>query len=73
MEIIINDEAEKIRVRYIENFISINSEYYKTQIVQKQKFTDGYCYIGYLWDCYKKFLLQNEKKVINIFHKNKKS
>lgn len=62
MEIIINDEADKIRVRYIKNFISISSEYYKTQIAQKRKFIDGYCYTGYLWDCYNNFLLQNEEK-----------
>ena len=44
-------EGEEIRNRYIKIFIDFDGEFYKANIETKHKFSDGYCYTGYLWDC----------------------
>ena len=41
--------ADEIRKRYIETFV--NTEKVPIMIrLKATKFTDGYCYVGYLWD-----------------------
>ncbi len=42
--------ADEIRKRYIETFVNTEKSSYHDQIEKLQKFTDGYCYVGYLWD-----------------------
>jgi hypothetical protein len=49
------DEANKVRDLYIENFIDVTKQGYKSNIVDKLLFSDGYCYTGYLWDYLKKY------------------
>jgi hypothetical protein len=44
-------EGEEIRSRYIKTFVDFEGEFYKANIETKHKFSDGYCYTGYLWDC----------------------
>ena len=43
-------EGGELRKKYIEKFVNTNHELYPSQIKSKQKFLDGYCYLGYLWD-----------------------
>ena len=45
-----DSQANTLRNKYIEKFINTNHPYYKEHIQHIQKFSDGYCYIGYLWD-----------------------
>ena len=47
------EEGVEVRKKYIEKFVDTTDEYYKKQIQLKYKFSDGYCYWGYLWDCIK--------------------
>lgn len=42
--------ADEIRKRYIETFVNTEKSFYREQIEKLQKFADGYCYVGYLWD-----------------------
>lgn len=44
-------EKKEIRNKYIEKFVNTGSEIYQKQIKEKHEFSDGYCYLGYLWDC----------------------
>lgn len=43
-------ESEMIRERYVKTFVDTTSSSYQHMIQERQKFSDGYCYIGYLWD-----------------------
>ena len=45
------DSANILRCSYINTFIDINKPYYKETIQVLRKYSDGYCYTGYLWDC----------------------
>lgn len=51
--VILGEDADAIRSRYIESFVDIESARYKKQILSKQRFVDGFYYTGYLWDCLK--------------------
>lgn len=44
-------EEREIRKKYIEKFIDVRSDTYQKYIKKLHKFKDGYCYLGYLWDC----------------------
>lgn len=46
-----NDQKSKVRKKYIEKFIDTKKEFFQQQIEIKYQFIDGYCYLGYLWDC----------------------
>jgi hypothetical protein len=47
------NRAKEIRELYINKFINIDSDYYMTNIKNRRPFSDGECYIGYLWDTLK--------------------
>lgn len=53
---VVFDEAasDVIRQRYIETFVNTDSDYYNQRIKDRRPFSDGLCYTGYLWDCFKK-------------------
>jgi len=44
------NEKNQIRAAYCSSFFNVNSDGFKTAIEKKQKFSDGFCYVGYLWD-----------------------
>ena len=46
-------KSDKLRSRYIQNFVDTTKKYYIELIENKTEFSDGLCYIGYLWDCLK--------------------
>jgi hypothetical protein len=51
MTILDSTKSDRLRCEYIKKFINTSSLYYKENIEQKTLFSDGVCYIGYLWDC----------------------
>lgn len=51
MIILDSTKSDDLRYKYIKNFINTSSPYYKKNIEQKTMFSDGLCYVGYLWDC----------------------
>lgn len=51
MVILDSHKSEEIRTLYIQNFVDIDSSYYIHGIQNKEWFSDGLCYTGYLWDC----------------------
>ena len=53
IRILSKEEAEAYRNRYIEKYINTSSEYYKNNIETVEEFSDGLCYVGYLWDVLK--------------------
>ena len=44
-------ESNKIREKFINEFVQINSKYYKEHIFKRIKCSDGMCYTGYIWGC----------------------
>ena len=64
MSILVLDlkKSDELRDEYIKSFIDTSSSYYKEDIEQKTLFSDGFCYIGYLWDCLLKPTIISEYK-----------
>lgn len=58
--------ADYYRNKFIETFVDCKSAYYQDRIRTRQKFTDGDCYVGYLWDCLKHPIVDSEVNVIKI-------
>lgn len=54
IEILNEKEGNEFRQKYIKKFVDTKHELYQKQILSRQKFLDGYCYLGYLWDYIKK-------------------
>lgn len=52
--------ADEIRASYVQAFINLDSEYYINNIKKLNSFSDGLCYTGYLWDCFKFFQIKAE-------------
>ena len=68
-------KSDDLRRQYIKTFVDTGSSYYIENIEHKKMFSDGQCYIGYLWDClinpnvvseYKADQLLQEKRKIFI-------
>lgn len=72
MEILIDAEAKKIRKQYICEFIDTKSQYYIERILKEKLCVDGFCYTGYLWDCFKMSNVIDEESGINYLSKKKK-
>lgn len=49
--VLFSSESSFLRDVFIATFVNEESDYFKTQIQQTNKFSDGQCYTGYLWDC----------------------
>ena len=65
MNLLLHNEAQKIRTEYIDSFINRSSEYYRVAIEKKHLYKDGLCYDGYLWDCYISPIVVGEKEAIS--------
>ena len=62
MIILDSTESNAIRSNYINKFIKTSSCYYKENIEQTVLFSDGLCYVGYLWDCFLNPIVISEYK-----------
>lgn len=51
MIVLDSKESNAIRQKYIKTFVNTMSTYYIDKISKVRKFSDGFCYVGYLWDC----------------------
>lgn len=51
MNILNFTESSFLREKFINSFINKESNYYKSNILNEEMFSDGMCYRGYLWDC----------------------
>lgn len=51
MTVLGQSKSDILRNEYISAFVNCDSTHYRKFIEQKRMFTDGMCYIGYLWDC----------------------
>ena len=63
-QLIVRYEADQLIQRYISRFIDMDSNYYKEYIATYKKFSDGWFYIGYLWDCLKNRKMIREEKAM---------
>lgn len=72
MKLLNEIDSNNIREKYIACFVNTDSDYYVNRVQKLRKFSDGMCYIGYLWDCLKnKFVMSEEDCLKNMcFHKN---
>lgn len=69
MNILKKDFAELLRQKYIEKYIDTTGTAYKEKILKIYKMSDGLCYIGYLWDCFKQYTLADEKECLKFLSK----
>lgn len=60
VEVLSEGESDILRELYIEQFVDTSKEHYLKYISNRELFSDGACYTGYLWDC----LFQSEKVAI---------
>lgn len=51
MTVLGQSKSDILRNEYISAFVNCDSPHYRKYIEQKRMFTDGMCYVGYLWDC----------------------
>lgn len=51
MTVLGQSKSDILRNEYISAFVNCDSTHYRKFIEQKRMFTDGMCYVGYLWDC----------------------
>ena len=64
MRMILGKRADTIRTRFTDAFADKQNEYYKTAVREKRLFSDGLCYIGYLWDCMKNREIVSERAAL---------
>lgn len=64
--------ADDNRNKFVETFVDCKSAYYQERIQVLQKFTDGDCYTGYLWDCLKSPIVDSEEKAWILLIKERK-
>lgn len=64
--------ADNYRNKFVETFVDCKSAYYQERIQVLQKFTDGDCYTGYLWDCLKSPIVDSEEKAWILLIKERK-
>lgn len=50
LRVVDKTESSILRNKYIKKFINTEHELYRKQIQTRHKFSDGFCYLGYLWD-----------------------
>lgn len=53
MTILDSTKSDDLRSRYIQRFINTTNDYYVNLVAHQTEFSNGLCYIGYLWDCLK--------------------
>ena len=63
--------ADDYRNKFVETFVDCKSAYYQERIQVLQKFTDGDCYTGYLWDCLKSPIVDSEENVLKRIESTK--
>ena len=71
MEILIADTAMQIKSRYILTFVDVASPYYHDYIEKHTTFSDGLCYTGYLWDCFRNKVPMSEDACIRFIKRQK--
>lgn len=52
-----------LREKYISTFVDTDSKLYIERIKTRIRFSDGMCYVGYLWDCLKKSVVVSKKEI----------
>lgn len=75
MTVLDQSKSDILRNEYISAFVNCDSPHYKKYIEQRRMFTDGMCYVGYLWDCllntdviseYRAKMMLTEKRAVLI-------
>ncbi|WP_311650946.1 hypothetical protein, partial [Selenomonas artemidis] len=63
MQILEDRKAEAYRKLYINKYINTDSKYYIERIENLRLFSDGLCYIGYLWESLKSPIFIHEEQI----------
>lgn len=66
------EKSNMLREKYISAFINTKSPSYIERIKTLTQFSDGLCYVGYLWDCLKKPVVVSKAELVRRL-KNKKN
>ncbi|MBR0135124.1 MAG: hypothetical protein IJM18_02905 [Clostridia bacterium] len=64
MRIINGKAADDIRQRFTDAFIDRSSEYYKTAVRETRLCSDGMCYLGRLWVCFRERNMITEAQAV---------
>lgn len=64
-------QSDDLRYKYIQSFVDFASNYYIENIQRTEKFRDGQCYIGYLWDCLINPKIISENEAAQVLQKKK--
>lgn len=65
-------QSDELRYKYIRSFVNSTSNYYIEKIERKTRFSDGLCYIGYLWDCLINPQIISENEATQVLKERKK-
>lgn len=57
-------KSNNLREKYISTFVNTDSRFYIDRIKTLAEFSDGMCYIGYLWDCLKKPTVASKTELV---------
>lgn len=57
------EKSNTLREKYISAFINTESPFYIDRIKTLTQFSDGMCYVGYLWDCLKKPVVVSQPEI----------
>lgn len=66
IKILNNREGDILRKKYIEKFINRTKPSYFELIERMEKFEDGYCYRGYLWDYMREPIIVDRKFIQSL-------
>ncbi len=66
MNILKKRKAKVLREKYIEKYVDVTGKAYNEKILKLYEMSDGLCYIGYLWDCFKNYSLADETECLHI-------
>lgn len=69
MKVLDTIHSDKLRFNYTQKFVDTTKDYYIKLIEHKTQFSDGMCYVGYLWDCLKNPRVISEADASRILHK----
>lgn len=50
VQVLLGEEADKVRSRFINQFVDVESDWYKNRIAKLKRYSDGDFYSGYLWE-----------------------
>jgi hypothetical protein len=68
VRVLSGDEAARVRIRFIDTFVDVDSSFYEERIATLRRFSDGEFYTGYLWDVIRNYRRISEEELLTLSH-----